>query len=166
MTEITYDVVEVSVAGYSTVMGALADGKISITNSQDTRDIEVEKSWANADGTDTWPAGVEVEIQLTADGEEVEGKTLTLNAENPSDTFEDLPTHKNVNGTMTEIVYSVEELDVAGYSSSVGALNDGKITITNSQDTTSIEVSKTWENADGSTDWPEDVTVVVQLTRF
>ena len=95
------------------------EDEIVFNNTNTTTDITVAKSWANADGSETWPEGIEVEIQLTADGNAVTGKTATLSSAQTSYTFEDLPTHKNVNGEMTEIEYSVEEVAVAGYTSSV-----------------------------------------------
>ena len=124
---------ELDVAGYTSSVGALANGKITVTNSQEETSLEVEKTWANADGSDTWPEGVTVTIQLTQKvGEgaptDVSGKTLTLDADKPSDKFEHLPKYYVENGTETEITYGVKELDVAGYTSSVGALADGKIT--------------------------------------
>ena len=76
----------------------------------------------NADGSDTWPTDVEVTVQLTADGEAVEGKTATLSEDEPSYTFESLPKYQ-ANGT-TEIEYSVDEVEVAGYTSVVGDLED------------------------------------------
>ena len=144
-------------------MGALENNAISITNSQDKRNITVSKSWANADGTTTWPADVEVVVKLTADDEEVAGKTATLSADQPSYTFENLPTHKNVNGIMTEIEYDVVEVSVAGYTTQMGALENNAISITNTQATTEIEVEKKWKNADDSETWPEGMKIEVQL---
>ncbi len=162
MVEISYSVEEVEVAGYKSVSSALEDGKITVTNTQDTTDITVEKSWANADGTTDWPTDVEVEIQLTADGEAVDGKTLTLNAANPSGTFEDLPTHRNVDGTMTAIEYDVEEASVAGYTTVMGALENGAISITNTQDTTEATVKKVWDDSDNQDGKrPESLTVTL-----
>ena len=103
-----------------------------------------------------------VDIQLTADGTAVSGKTATLSASQPSYKFEDLPKYK-ADGT-TEIAYGVKEVSVAGYDSAISALANGKITVTNTQKTTSVEVEKTWANADGSDTWPDGVTVDIQLT--
>ena len=97
----------------------------------------------HADGTSEWPAGVEVTIQLTADGTAVSGKTATLSAAQTSYKFEDLPKYQ-ADGT-TEIAYSVAEVDVPGYSSAVGALTNGKVTITNTHETVKISGEKTWD---------------------
>ena len=161
-TEIVYGVDEVNVAGYDSVVGALENGKITVTNTQETTELTVEKMWANADGSKTWPAGVEVTLQLTADGTPVTGKTVKLNADKTSDKFTSLPKYK-ADGT-TEIVYGVDEVNVAGYDSVVGALENGKITVTNTQETTDVTVEKMWVNADGTSNWPKDVKVTVQLT--
>ena len=142
--------------------GEIIGKKFTITNTQATTEIEVDKVWANADGTSDWPEGVTVEIQLTADGNPVSGKTATLSADKPSYKFEKLVKYQ-ADGE-TEIAYSVEEVEIAGYASEVGDLTDGKVTITNTQETTEIEVDKVWANADGTTDWPEGVTVEIQLT--
>ena len=160
--EIAYSVKESKVPGYSGFAEAVADGKITITNTQGATQIEVEKKWVNADGTDTWPTGVTVEIQLTADGTEVSGKTATLSAEKPSHKFEDLPMYR-ADGK-TDIEYSVKELKVSGYTSKVGETITGRITVTNTQETTEVVVDKKWVNADGTDTWPTGVTVEIQLT--
>ena len=90
--EIVYGVNEIEVAGYSSYVGALTNGKITVTNRQKTTELEVEKVWVNADGNGNWPAGVEVTFQLTkkvgeGEAEDVSGKTLTLSAAKTSDKF-------------------------------------------------------------------------------
>ena len=160
--EIAYSVKESKVPGYSGFAEAVADGKITITNTQGATQIEVEKKWVNADGTDTWPTGVTVEIQLTADGDPVSGKTATLSKDKPSHKFEGLPMYR-ADGK-TEIEYSVKELKVSGYTSKVGETITGRITVTNTQETTEVVVDKKWVNADGTETWPDGVTVEIQLT--
>ena len=160
--EIAYSVKESKVPGYSGFAEAVADGKITITNTQGATQIEVEKKWVNADGTDTWPTGVTVEIQLTADGDPVSGKTATLSKDKPSHKFEGLPMYR-ADGE-NEIEYSVKELKVSGYTSKVGETITGRITVTNTQETTEVVVDKKWVNADGTDTWPTGVTVEIQLT--
>ena len=159
--EIVYGVEEVQVKGYTTEAGKLADGKITLTNTQETTEINVDKKWVNADGSEDWPEGVTVSIQLTADGKAVEGKTAVLSAAHPSCRFEKLPKY-NADGN--EIAYSVGEVNVPGYSPFAEPDGEGRITVTNTQGTTQIEVDKKWVGADGSTDWPDGVTVSIQLT--
>ena len=161
-TKIDYSVKELEVTGYVSEVGETTTGRITVTNTQPATKIDVNKVWVNADGTDTWPTGVTVEIQLTADGTEVSGKTATLSADQPSYTFDKLPKYQ-ADGT-TEIAYSVKEVEVTGYTSEIGDLTDGKITVKNTQKTTEVEVDKKWVNADGTDTWPTGVTVEIQLT--
>ena len=165
MVKIEYKVEEKDVTGvpsnYNTTV-AKKNAGFTITNSEITTAIEVKKTWANADGTDAWPENVTVTMQLKADGQLVEGKTATLDADHTSYIFGSLPRYNASTGKL--ISYTVEEIDVAGYTSSYGALTDGAITVTNKQDTTTYTVNKTWSNADGTSTWPENVTVSIQLT--
>ncbi|MBR3000822.1 MAG: Cna B-type domain-containing protein, partial [Oscillospiraceae bacterium] len=139
---------EAKVAGYTTEVGDLTEGKITVTNTQKTTEVEVDKKWVNADGSETWPAGVTVSIQLTADKEAVAGKTATLNADQTSYKFTSLPKYKVVDGKEVEIEYSVEEAKVAGYTTEVGDLTEGKTTVTNTQETVEVIVTKVWEDQD------------------
>ena len=117
----------------------------------------------NADGSDTWPEGKTIDVQLTADGTAVSGKTATLSASQKSYKFTGLAKYQ-ADGT-TEIKYSVKEGSVAGYDSAVGEVKDGKVTITNTQKTIEIEVEKVWNDETGKTmTWPEGMTVDIQLT--
>ena len=105
---------------------------VTMTNTEKTTNVTVNKQWLNGDGTKTWPTDVKVTIQLTADGYEVDGKTAELSAAQPSFTFEKLPKYKVVDGQEKEIKYSVNELSVDHYESNVGAIDDqGVITVTN-----------------------------------
>ncbi len=72
-----------------------------------------------------------VTVKLTADGEVIETKELTA-AMNWRHTFENLPKYDGKDGH--EIIYSVKEETVKGYSSAVsGDMNKG-FTITNRKD--------------------------------
>ena len=157
-TEIAYSVKEAEVPGYASTVGDLTEGKITVTNTQETTEVEVEKVWANADGSDTWPTDVTVTIQLIADGEAVTGKTATLNASQTSYTFTGLPKYQE-DGT-TEIAYSVEEAEVPGYASEVSELSEGKITVTNTQETVEVVVIKVWEDEDNAYSMrPDSITI-------
>ena len=167
-SEIAYSVDEVEVTGYSTEVGEVSGDaeegySVTITNTQDTTTLTVDKEWVRADGSDTWPDGVEVEVQLTADGEAVEGQTATLTADQTSYTFENLPQYKYEGGEASEIEYSVEEVLVPAYSTEIGDVSgsaeDGyEVTITNTEKTitTQIQVAKKlsgrgWQNGDSFT---------------
>ncbi len=102
----------------------------------------------NADGSTTWPTDVEVTFQLTKkldkedDAEPVTGKTLKLNAEKMSDKFTSLPKYEVVNGKEVEIIYGVKEIEVAGYTTKIDAINAGKITLTNTRDKGALKIKK------------------------
>ena len=159
-TEIEYGVEEGEVKGYASEVGDLADGKVTITNTQETTEIEVDKKWANADGSEDWPEGVTVDIQLTAGGEAVTGKTATLSADQPSYKFESLPKYQ-ADGE-TEIEYGVKEVKVTGYAVEVGDLADGKVTITNTQETGGLKVTKSVVSSTAS-DKNKEFTFTVTL---
>ena len=154
--------IETTVSYSDELEGSYSTNVQNVTNTYTvTRDLTVDKAWLNAGGSDTWPTGVTVDIQLTADGTAVSGKTAQLSASKTSHKFTDLPKYQ-ADGT-TEIAYSVEEVEVPGYESEVGELTNGKITVTNTQKKTSLEVEKTWANADGSDTWPTGVEVTVDI---
>ena len=134
-TEIVYTVVEVEVPGYtSSISGSAADGFV-VTNTKEAppvTSVPVEKKWSGdveADRPDS------VTIKLLADGEQTD-KSLELTAENGwKGTFEDLPKYVTVDGKKTEIVYTVVEVEVSGYTSSInGTAADGFV-VTNTKDT-------------------------------
>ncbi len=134
-TEIVYTVVEVEVPGYtSSISGSAADGFV-VTNTKDAppvTSVSVEKKWSGdveADRPDS------VTIKLLADGKQTD-KSLELTAEKEwKGTFEDLPKFVTVDGEKTEIVYTVVEVEVSGYTSSInGTAADGFV-VTNTKDT-------------------------------
>ncbi|MDU6679569.1 Cna B-type domain-containing protein [Actinomyces sp.] len=134
-TEIVYTVVEVEVSGYtSSISGSAADGFV-VTNTKEAppvTSVSVEKKWSGdveADRPDS------VTIKLLADGKQTD-KSLELTAEKEwKGTFEDLPKYVTVDGEKTEIVYTVVEVEVSGYTSSInGTAADGFV-VTNTKDT-------------------------------
>ncbi len=104
--------------------------RLTMKDADTTTKVSVVKNWDDKnDENGSRPD--KVEIQLTADGEEVEGQTLELTEENKwTGTFSDLPVH---NSEGTEIAYSVVETTELpdGYVSVVGDLSNGVITVTN-----------------------------------
>ncbi len=99
-----YTVEEAEITGYTGEITENEDGSVSIKNTQDTTEVPVDKTFVNADGSGTWPDGLEVTVNLLADDEQV--ATATLTASQTSYTFEDLPIYKYSGGTATEIVSS------------------------------------------------------------
>ena len=159
--EIVYSVEEVSVANYTSVVSA--DGKYSFTVNNThvpvVTDVSVVKVWNDAENQDgVRPAGVVV--VLKADGKEV--ATATLNASNNwSASFRGLSVYKN-NGTLIE--YSIEELDVANYTSIVSSDSAYSFTVNNTHVpiVTVVDVAKVWSdnnNQDGVR--PASITVIL-----
>lgn len=101
-------------------------------------EVKVSKAWKDAEGKDLDEASkVAVKVQLVGSvGNERfnVGQPAELNADNEwTYTFKDLPKTKTVDGQQVEVQYSVEELSIEGFTSTVsGDAKDG-FTITNVQ---------------------------------
>ena len=134
-TEIVYTVVEVEVPGYtSSISGGAAEGYV-VTNTKDAPpviSVPVEKRWSGDVEADR-PGSVT--INLLADGQQTD-KSVELTAETGwKGTFTDLPKYVTVDGKKTEIVYTVVEVEVPGYTSSIsGSAAEGYV-VTNTKDT-------------------------------
>ena len=146
-----------------------ADGE-TITNKEEVVSLSVTKAWKNADGTTTVPDGAEVTFTLYADGDPT-NFTVTLDGTENSDpimqggeesapwvaSFVRLPKYRidDKEGEAVAIVYTVQESGTwPGYTVSYGdhgetcAVDGG--TITNSQETSEISVTKAWEPLNGN----------------
>ena len=154
---ITYTVSEDEVPGYETTY----DRKhLNVTNTYvPTTTVTVKKEWAQET-----TAADSVNVRLYANGRLVGDDVVVLNAGNNwTKSFENLPKYKNG----TEIVYTVTEDAIAGYTSKVKSTTaqDGSKTFTITNDTsdankTQISVVKRWDddnNRDGIR--PKSVTV-------
>lgn len=145
--EIVYTVEEVEVPEYESVIsGNITDGFV-IKNTYEPRktSVAVSKEWLDHDDQD----GIRPEsvtVCLLADGQETD-ETLILNANNNwTGTFENLPAiHAG-----TEITYTVEEIEVDGYTAEVSgnAAHGYVIQNTHEPEETSISVSKQWDDAE------------------
>ena len=160
--EIVYSVKEVTInEHYTSVVEKNANGGYTVTNTHETEqtEIAVSKAWSDNDDQDgVRPSSVTV--VLVADGTNTD-KTLVLNENNNwSGSFTNLDKYKDGK----EIVYSVKELSVAGYTTEITKTSTGDYSITNTHTTatTSIDVTKSWQdnnNNDGIR--PESITVVL-----
>jgi len=124
--EIVYTIQELSIDGYATeITGDQSGYTITNTNTQTTQ-IPVEKRWAG-------PAAESATINLLADGEVV--ATVELNAGNGWQyTFTELPKYDSVDGH--EIVYTITEDAVSGYTTSItGDMQNGFV-VTNTMNPT------------------------------
>ena len=160
----TYSDTNNTTSGTVTVNNTTAGVTVALENNyQEVTSIRVEKKWQCADGTDmeTWPDGVSVTVYLTkqaSDGTytDVPGKTLTLRAGTPSDSFTDLPVKDGSNA----IIYGVREGTVQNYTGTVTGDASTGFTITNKHDTGSIsksfQVTKALKYGDADYDtWPQ-----------
>ena len=158
---IAYTVEEVNVAGYqSSITGDAADGfTITNTHTPEKTALSVKKVWDDADDQDGKRPDA-VTVRLLADGQNTD-KTLTLNADNDwAGSFSDL----DVYNAGQPIAYTVEEVNVAGYQSSItGDAADGfTITNTHTPEKTALSVKKVWDDADDQ-DGKRPETVTVRL---
>ena len=140
-TEIKYTVKEDAIANYNGVVsGDMATGfTITNTNTEKTT-VKVTKAWL---GT---PAA-SVTIKLFADGAEKETVTLTA-TDNWTHTFTNLDKYANDGH---EIVYTVDETPVAGYTKDISGTAATGFTIKNTNtETINIPVTKTWVGTAGT----------------
>ncbi len=152
--EIVYAISETAVEGYTTIYDGF---DVINTHDPEKTSITVAKSWQDNNDQD----GIRpdsVEVKLLANGEDT-GIVLTLSVDN------------NWTGTLTEldkfasgseIVYTVEEVAVTGYATTItGDMTAGyTITNTHTPETVTVTGAKTWndaENQDGKR--PESITI-------
>ncbi len=154
--EIEYTVVETPVDGYE----AAYDGTI-ITNTHDLEktEVTVTKTWDDADDQDGKRPEA-ITVTLLADGVEYTSATFG-SAEGWTYTFENLPKYAEGKEGV-EVVYTVSEADVEGYTSVVDGF---AITNTHVPEVTAVHAVKEWDdndNQDGIR--PESVEVVLYKT--
>ncbi|MHB1454393.1 MAG: Cna B-type domain-containing protein, partial [Saccharofermentanales bacterium] len=133
---IVYTIMEDAIADYSSVItGNVADG-FTVTNTNDeTTDIQVDKVWIG-------PAAAEAVVWLVADGVKT-ALSLTLDEDNGyMGSFDDLDKYNNVDGAM--IVYTLEEVEIDGYTSVITRSEVGFIVTNTNDETVDIQVDKVW----------------------
>ena len=139
--EIVYTIDEVDIANYvKAITGSAATGFVVTNTITGKLDIPVTKTWL---GT---PAA-SVTIKLYADGAEKETVTLTA-TDNWTHTFTNLDKYANDGH---EIVYTVDETPVAGYTKDISGTAATGFTIKNTNtETINIPVTKTWVGTAGT----------------
>ncbi len=157
--DITYTVEEVQVTGYTSVISGDATTGYTITNSHtpERTSVSVTKVWNdNNDQDGNRPDSITV--KLLADNVEI-GDTVVLSTSNNwTGSFDNLA--KKANGQ--DITYTVEEVQVTGYTSVISGDATTGYTITNSHtpERTSVSVTKAWnDNNDQDGNRPASVTV-------
>ena len=139
--EIVYTIDEVDIANYvKAITGSAATGFVVTNTITGKLDIPVTKTWL---GT---PAA-SVTIKLFADGTEKETVTLTA-TDNWTHTFTNLDKYA---ADGHEIVYTVDETPVAGYTKDISGTAATGFTIKNTNtETINIPVTKTWVGTAGT----------------
>lgn len=152
--EIIYTITENSVEDYTTeinetdIINSFTPGKTSVS---------VTKNWNDSNNRDGKRPN-SIQVQLLADGEK-HGVPVKLNiANNWTTTWSDL--NQKANGK--DIIYTVEEVTVPGYTITIDDSDKGNILITNTYtpETTTIGGTKTWNdsnNQEGKR--PDKITV-------
>ena len=152
--KIVYSVEELKVEGYESAFDPEAD-TLTNTHKPETIEIPVTKAWEdNNDQDGLRPA--KITVRLLAGGVPV--KSAELTADNDwRYTFKDLP--KKSGGE--NIVYTLEEPEVAGYTSSVAGDSETGFTVENTHtpEKTDISVAKTWTGDQGNETLRTSVTV-------
>src|SRR5699024_6513604 len=154
--EINYTVQEDGVEDYSTEI----DG-FDITNSYtpEQTSINVVKAWEDANNQDGNRPG-SITVKLLANGEETDQVVVLSEENNWQADFTDLDVYAN--GATIE--YTVEEVTVEGYETTVsGTATDGFV-ITNSYEPEQINIegTKTWDDADDQ-DGKRPDSIIVRL---
>ena len=150
-TEIKYTVGEEAVADYETKVEGY---NITNTHKPATLDITGTKTWNDSNNQDG-KRSKSITVNLLANGRITDTKTVTAD-DNWTYSFTDLP--KYANGQ--EITYTVSELTVPGYTTTI----DDNYNITNSYTSgeTSASVTKIWDDADNQDGIrPESITVAL-----
>ncbi len=149
--EITYSVVENKVDGYTSVVGAIADGEITVTNTHtpETITISGEKIWVG-DSNIARPDSITVKVM---NGEEVANEATVTSDGNWKYEFTNLPKYSN--GSLID--YTVVEANVpTGYVATVGELQVGEaentysVNITNKVAETQYQIEYYYQQLDGT----------------
>src|SRR5690625_1343027 len=144
--KVVYKIEEVEVDGYTPSYKETDEG-FDITNvrtSKDPVEITVTKEWVG-------PKTDNVTINLFADGEKVDGKSIELSKNNNwTGTFKNLDKY---DAEGEKIEYTVEEVEIDGYNSDVTGDAESGFTVTNTQKTYAIG-DYVWidYNSDGTQD--------------
>lgn len=146
--EIAYTITEDAVDGYTAANSGDANTGYTVTNTHkiETIAVPVTKVWVD-DNNAKGLRPNNVTIQLKADGENLEGKTLTLDAQGDwKGTLTELPKYKA--GKVRQLVdYTLAETAVDNYSVAIAGLADADgFTVTNTiTGKISVAVTKKWE---------------------
>ncbi|MGF0039371.1 Cna B-type domain-containing protein [Peptoniphilaceae bacterium SGI.131] len=141
-TEIKYTIKEDAVENYkSEITGDMTAGFTVKNINTEKVSVPVMKQWVGK------PID-KVEVKLLADNKEKEMATLTA-ATDWKHTFKDLPKYDDKDGH--EIVYTISEVKIDGYTTGIsGTAKDGFIITNTITGKVSIPVTKTWVGKEGT----------------
>ncbi len=155
--KIVYTVTEDTVKDYVT---SIYGYNITNTYSPNKTSVTVNKEWKD-NGNQDGIRPDSITVKLFADGVDT-NKTVELNKDNNwQATFADLDARTEESKAETTISYTVEEVSIEGYDSSISPVSGGfTITNTHTPATTEVKVSKTWDDNDNEANArPNSVTV-------
>ncbi|NLY09442.1 MAG: Cna B-type domain-containing protein [Tissierellia bacterium] len=151
--KIVYSIKEVVIDGYTSIItGSIQHGFTVKNISEEKINVPVKKVWIGSELRS-------VTVNLFANGEKVDSVVLSKSENSWKHEFKDLRKYDN---TGKEIVYTVKEDPVAGYSSTISGSVENGFTITNKKDEPGIPVTpgtggkidisvvKRWEGKVGS----------------
>ena len=152
--EITYTISEDAVDGYTPTY---TDYNVTNTYTPEQTSVTVTKAWEDKNDQD----GIRPEsitVKLLANGEDTKKELVLSDGNSWTGTFTELDKYQNGQ----EVVYTIEEVEVNGYSTVVTGDASTGFTVTNSHTpaTTEVSGSKTWddkEDQDGKR--PDSITI-------
>lgn len=139
---IAYTITEDSVDGYTSAVNGY---DVTNTYSPEQTSVTVTKAWDDKNDQD----GIRPEsitVKLLANGEDTKKELVLSDGNSWTGTFTELDKYQNGQ----EVVYTIEEVEVNGYSTVVTGDASTGFTVTNSHTpaTTEVSGSKTWDDAD------------------
>ena len=139
--------------------GIGSNGTVTI-GSEETTNVSVEKKWINENINEKNPEFVTVKLVANIENNKYEIESRQLSEDNSWKTiFENLPTKANDK----DIIYSIEEVAVEGYTSNIsGNAEDGFIVTNTRSPKTSIQVTKNWED-NNNQEGKRPTSVVIKL---
>ena len=153
--EITYSIEEVEVAGYTKEIQGY-----NLTNryTPETINVTGTKTWEDGGNQDgKRPEKITVILKKTVDGQTSKVAEKEVTKDNWTYAFNGLPKYENGN----EITYSIEEVEVAGYTKEIQGYN---LTNRYTPETVNVTGTKTWEDA-GNQDGKRPTEITIHLLK-
>lgn len=150
--EIVYTVEEEKVDGYTTTLDGM---NLTNTHTPEKIDVNGTKVWNDNENQDGVRPG-SITVNLFADGEDT-GKSVVAYLPDYTWSFKDLEKYKDGKA----IAYTVTEVEVSGYTTSIDNKNY-VITNTHNPEVTSVDGTKTWNDNDNQ-DGKRPASIIITL---